>query len=73
MAALLIASALLGIGLGMRFKVFALFPAVLLGLPAIAAFMILKTSDWSLISIAAIAGLVCLQIGYFAALIIRSP
>jgi len=64
MSVVILLAFLIGAALGMRFKVFILFPAIGLALIAILAAGIARSDSISAILIAAVLASSCLQVGY---------
>jgi hypothetical protein len=71
MTTLLISGTLLGAVLGLRFKVFVLFPAILIGAVILAAIELLRGDSVSAIALAIMAWALSLQFGYLAGLFTR--
>ena len=71
MSALVLLAFLTGAALGMRFKVFILFPAIGLALIAILAAGIARSDNVSAILIAAVLASTALQIGYLCGIATR--
>ena len=71
MVMIALCSSLIGAVLGIRFRVYVLFPAAMLGLLIVATIAAFKGSALSSAVVAAIACVISLQIGYLGGLFTR--